>query len=95
MICTCLIICRPGALIAGTWAAMQYMGSEYVVLSILYANKHLPTLLSITVAILSLVVLLSTAREPSPTRLKLQYLNSISWALPRLLLLPLPLVILK
>jgi hypothetical protein len=21
---------RPGALIAGTWAAMQYMGSEYV-----------------------------------------------------------------
>ena len=24
---------RPGALIAGTWAAMQYMGSEYVILS--------------------------------------------------------------
>ena len=24
------LLCRPGALIAGTWAAMQYMGSEYV-----------------------------------------------------------------
>ena len=23
---------RPGALIAGTWAAMQYMGERYVVL---------------------------------------------------------------
>ena len=22
--------CSPGALIAGTWAALQYMGSEYV-----------------------------------------------------------------
>ena len=24
--------CRPGALIAGTWAAMQYMGEKYVTL---------------------------------------------------------------
>lgn len=25
-----VFLCRPGSLIAGTWAAMQYMGSEYV-----------------------------------------------------------------
>jgi hypothetical protein len=24
------VLCSPGALIAGTWAAMHYMGEEYV-----------------------------------------------------------------
>ena len=37
---------RPGALIAGTWAAMQYLGSEYVFAESIDNHNHLLYLLS-------------------------------------------------